>query len=144
MRRWAAAVLAVAGLLLIVGTFVPFVRSGPCCMSLRPDDSILFERDAGWSFLVAGWLCAIAGAIGWWLRDPPRWLGVAALVPAAWASLVIWAEFDPAVLAAYDYEFLPGRFLLYAAAILAVVSTLVIVAAPRRHRTPSPSVVGSS
>ena len=73
MRRWAAALLAVAGLLLIVGAFVPFVRSGPCCMAL-----------------------------------------------------------------------LPGRFLVYADATLAIVAALVIVAAPRRHRTPSPSVVGSS
>ena len=92
------------------------------------------RAEPGWSFLVAGWLCATAGAIAWWLRNPPRWLGVVALVPAAWAALVIWAEVDPAVLATDAYEFLPGRLLLHAGAILAVVAALVIVASPRRHR----------
>ena len=135
-RRWGSLLLVAGGALLVVGAFVPWVRSGPCCMATAPHDSIVFDLDGGWILVVLGWLCMLGGVLHLWLDDSRPVIAILALVLAALATLFIVSATDPQGLGTENFNLLPGRFVPYVGLALTVVGSLMIVAAPRRHRSP--------
>jgi hypothetical protein len=69
-RRGPAIALVIGGLLIVVGTFLPWLRSDECCMVGSAHDFTFLEREGGWTLIPAGAACAALGVLAWRVMPP--------------------------------------------------------------------------